>query len=96
MSIEYPEVLLGDICDFTQGVQIADKDTFDLPGENRIRYIYIRDLFSDKYLNYVKDEYPHKILNEEDIIMVNTGNTSGSVYRGKKGVLCNNAFKICW
>ena len=91
-SIE--QIELGEICDFTQGVQIAEKDTFKDPDENRIRYIYIRDLFSDKYPVYVKDEYPNKVLTDSDIVMVNTGNTSGAVYRGRSGVLCNNAFTI--
>jgi type I restriction enzyme S subunit len=90
----FNEVLLGDLCTFTQGVQIADKDTVKTHQEGYIRYIYIRDLFTDKYPVYVKDEYPKKILNWGDIVMVNTGNTSGYVYRAKEGVLCNNAFKI--
>lgn len=90
----FNEVFLGDLCTFTQGVQIADKDTVKSHKEGYIRYIYIRDLFTDKYPVYVKDEYPKKVLNWGDIVMVNTGNTSGYVYRAKEGVLCNNAFKI--
>ncbi len=90
----FNEVLLGDLCTFTQGVQIADKDTVKSHQKGYIRYIYIRDLFTDKYPVYVKDEYPKKVLSLGDIVMVNTGNTSGFVYRAKEGVLCNNAFKI--
>lgn len=90
----FNEVLLGDLCTFTQGVQIADKDTVKSHQKGYIRYIYIRDLFTDKYPVYVKDEYPKKVLSWGDIVMVNTGNTSGYVYRAKEGVLCNNAFKI--
>lgn len=95
--LENQEVMkheLGDLCTFTQGVQIASSDTINTPEEGYIRYIYIRDLFTDKYPVYVKDEYPNKVLSPTDIVMVNTGNTSGNVYRGKPGVLCNNAFRI--
>ena len=96
-SVKSSEVIkyeLGSLCTFTQGVQIASSDTINTPKEGYIRYIYIRDLFTDKYPVYVKNEYPNKILSPTDIVMVNTGNTSGSVYRGKPGVLCNNAFRI--
>jgi type I restriction enzyme, S subunit len=95
MVNELPIRKLGELCSFTQGVQIADKDTIKEFSPGYIRYIYIRDLFSDKYPVYVRDLYPNKLLKDEDIVMVNTGNTSGSVYRAKVGVLCNNAFKIC-
>ena len=85
---------LGDVCNFTQGQQIASKDTIKELKPGYIRYIYIRDLFTNKYPVFVKDEYPNKLLSLGDIVMVNTGNTSGSVYKAKEGVLCNNAFKI--
>jgi type I restriction enzyme, S subunit len=91
---EFEQTRLGNLCDFTQGVQIADKDTIKQPQDGYVRYIYIRDLFTDKFPVYVKDVYPNKLLRCGDIVMVNTGNTSGSVYQAKEGVLCNNAFKI--
>ena len=91
---EFEQTRLGNLCDFTQGVQIADKDTIKQPQDGYVRYIYIRDLFTDKFPVYVKDVYPNKLLLSGDIVMVNTGNTSGSVYQAKEGVLCNNAFKI--
>ena len=91
---EFDQARLGSLCDFTQGVQIADKDTLKQPQDGYVRYIYIRDLFTDKFPVYVKDVYPNKLLLSGDIVMVNTGNTSGSVYQAKEGVLCNNAFKI--
>ena len=88
------ETYLGDLCEFTQGVQIPASETIKELQPGFIRYIYIRDLFIDKFPVFVKDIYPQKILKESDIIMVNTGATAGDVYRGKRGVLCNNAFTI--
>ena len=38
----------------------------------------------------------NKEVSENDLIMVNTGNTSGRVFWGKNGVLSNNVFKISY
>lgn len=94
MSKLFERKALGELCSFTQGIQIPDKETKKEPSSGYIRYIYIRDLFTDKHPVFVQDIYPNKVLDNDDIVMVNTGNTAGTVYRGKRGVLCNNAFKI--
>lgn len=86
--------MLGDVCQFTQGVQISSGDMIRDNRQGYMRYMYIRDFTSDNRLWYVKDEYPHKIITDSDIAMANTGHSSGTVYKGKYGILSNNAFKI--
>jgi type I restriction enzyme M protein len=87
-------VKLGDVCQFTQGIQIAQEDQIKEVKEGYKRYIYISDLLHDNKLIFVKDKFPEKEVSEKDLIMVNTGNTSGKIYWGKPGVLSNNVFKI--
>ncbi len=85
---------LGEVCSFTQGVQIPSSEMTREFKNGYIRYMYIRDFSSDDYLWYVKNEHFSKIITADDLAMANTGHTSGTVYKGKYGVLSNNAFKI--
>ena len=85
---------LGDIVQSTQGVQIPkDQQTSSLRAGFR-RYLYISDFEANHELKYVEDKYPTKVVTKNDLIVVNTGATSGKIYRGIDGILSNNLFKV--
>lgn len=90
---EWEEKRLGDVFSFKQGYQIPFKEQIKTKEKGYVRYLYISDFFSDKNLLYVKDDGKEKIT-ETDITVANTGNTAGSFYRGKSGILSNNMFNI--
>lgn len=85
---------LSEICEFTQGIQIPQSEQIEQKKDGYKRYIYISDLMHDKSMIYVKDQYKNKEVSNKDLIMINTGNTSGKVFFGKDGILSNNVFKI--
>lgn len=91
--MSWPVVKLGDICNTTQGVQITKANTSDTAYEGGYRYLYIADFLSDKKQSFVDDNYDHKKVTSNDLVMANTG-SPGRVFKGKDGILSNNLFKI--
>ena len=87
-------VALGDIANFSQGLQIPipeqKKDEF--PGSQKfLRIINYTQLSSD--FRYVKKQRERYRIEASDIIMVRYG-AVGFVGRGLSGILANNMFKI--
>ena len=91
--MSWPLVKLADICTTTQGVQITKANTKDKAYDGGYRYLYIADFISNKKLSFVDDVFDHKKVTENDLVMANTG-SPGRVFKGKKGILSNNLFKI--
>ena len=91
---DWPTVKIGEVCETTQGVQIAKADQLTEPTVGYKRYLYIKDFYSDDTQIFVKDQYPAKEVTINDLVMNNTGNSSGRVSRGKPGILSNNLFKV--
>jgi len=91
----FEESAVKERCKMTQGVQIPMSEQLSDYKEGYYRYLYIRDLkYDDDNWIYVRDCFDEKKLTESDLVVVNTGNTAGEIYRGKKGILSNNLFKV--
>lgn len=85
---------LRDICDVNQGLQIPIEERFKEPNENRYFYItvqFLKDSYLEKY--YVENPSKSTICEEDDILVVRTGNT-GQIITGIKGCFHNNFFKV--
>jgi len=93
--IGHKESTVAEYCQMTQGTQIPMSEQISEYKEGYYRYLYIRDLkYEDENWIYVLDQYDEKKLTEDDLVVVNTGNTAGEIYRGKDGILSNNLFKV--
>jgi type I restriction enzyme S subunit len=85
---------LKDVCEATQGVQIAKSNQSGEELDGYARYLYISDFSHDKNIKYVKNDYPKQTVFPTDIIVVNTGASAGKIFRGIPGILSNNLFKV--
>lgn len=84
---------LGDISYFRQGFQIKSADQIKSPEKGYKRYLYINDFLSNENKIYVKNKATYYLINSDDICIANTG-SAGESFRGAKGILSNNMFKI--
>ena len=89
------EVLtLGEICQFTQGIQVDIDKQKSVKFENSVRFLRIID-FTQKNepARYIEHPGERYFLNKNEIAMVRYG-TVGFVCTNKEGVIANNLFKI--
>lgn len=86
---------LGEVCNLYQGIAINAKTKHALVEKSDLPLLRIKDLKNNTVEQYIDpNNYPvNALVNESDIIYTRTGSL-GLVFRGKKGVLHNNSFKI--
>lgn len=86
---------LGDVCSLYQGIAINAKTKHALVEKSDLPLLRIKDLKNNTVEQYIDpNNYPiNALVNEDDIIYTRTGSL-GLVFRGKRGVLHNNSFKV--
>ena len=92
---DWEEKSLGDVCDLYQGIAINAKTKHALVKKSNLPLLRIKDLKNNTEEQYIDpNNYPkNALVNESDIIYTRTGSL-GLVFRGRKGILHNNSFKI--
>lgn len=91
----WEEKTLGEVCEFSQGIQRDVKFQSEYQKENQIRFLRIIDFTQGneppRYIDNPGDKY---ILNSNDVSLVRYGASTGFVCRGLKGALANNLFRV--
>jgi type I restriction enzyme S subunit len=86
---------LGEVCEFTQGIQRDVKLQSENQKDNQVRFLRIVDFTQGneppRYIDNPGDKY---ILNSNDISLVRYGASTGFVCRGLQGALANNLFRV--
>jgi type I restriction enzyme, S subunit len=92
----WEEKTLGDACSLYQGLAINKKTKYLLVEKSSLPLLRIKDLRNNTHEQYVAESgYPtNALVKENEIIYTRTGNSLGLVFRGRKGILHNNSFKI--
>ena len=87
-------VKLGDVCKFSQGVQVDVNFQSSVKKEGQILFLRIIDFTQgNQEARYIDSSYGKSLVKEDDISMVRYGAT-GFVCTGIEGVIANNIFKI--
>ena len=85
---------LGEVCKFSQGIQVPIEEQYTTCEDGMIRFLRIIDFTQNgevpRYISNVDDKY---VLHDKEIAIVRYG-TPGYVCYGKKGAIANNLFKI--
>lgn len=97
MGSEWTETscLLGDIVNFSQGLQVPTNLQHVANKEGRVPFLRISDYTSSADERYIDapENADRYWVNVEDVAMVRYGDT-GKVGRNREGIIANNLFKI--
>ena len=91
----WEEKTLGEVCTLYQGIAINAKTKHALVEKSDLPLLRIKDLKNNTVEQFVDpDNFPkNALVNEADILYTRTGSL-GLVFRGRRGVLHNNSFKV--
>lgn len=91
----WKKTTLGEVVNFSQGLQISTDDQSVKKKEGYIRFVRIVDYTNEGEIpRYIKN--PGRcFVNKDDLVMIRYGSqTAGKIMRGISGVIANNTFKI--
>jgi type I restriction enzyme M protein len=92
---DWDMVELGEVCKFSQGIQVDVGLQSAVQKEGQTRFIRIIDFTQgEQEPRFVDTPNEKNILKSDDISMVRYGASTGFVCTGLEGVLANNLFKI--
>lgn len=91
----WEEKTLGEVCEFSQGIQRDVKMQSEIQAVNQVRFLRIVDFTQGNELpRFIDNPGVKYVLNENDISIVRYGASTGFVCRGIKGALANNLFRV--
>lgn len=86
---------IGEVCQLFQGLAVNAKTKHLLVESSSLPLLRIKDLRENTVSQFISEEGypPNSLIDDEDIIYTRTGSL-GLVFRGRRGVLHNNSFKV--
>lgn len=92
---EWEVRILGDIVEFSQGIQVSLEEQYEEYKYGYERFLRIIDYTQkSKEYRYIKHPGERYLVKNNDVVMVRYGATAGFVGTGLEGAIANNIFKI--
>jgi type I restriction enzyme S subunit len=94
---EWKEYKLGEVSEFSQGIQVPVEEQKNFSFDGGVRFIRIVDFTNNdiKDIRYIPDPGSKYLVEKDDLVMIRYGSqTAGKIARGFRGVIANNTFKI--
>lgn len=94
--MSFSEYYLGEIAEFSQGIQVSIEQQYESKCNNMVRFLRIVDYTKESEpIRFINDPGSKYHVKEDDLVMIRYGSkTAGKVVKGYKGVIANNMFKI--
>jgi len=93
---EWPVVKLGDVCAFSQGVQVDLELQSKEHKKNHVPFLRIENYTQNSEdIRYIPSELGReKFVKKDEVVVVRYGASAGFIGRGIEGILANNLFKV--